>query len=159
MGNHEKLIEGLFTEIKLRTNTRLLAMDIEPHSRPRGRPENIADIICIGKKWCRVARTLIPSYDHACHFAVSWSADCEGVPCDVVCEVGGKELFPECACDCPASKRSSKPEDENEEERKSKSKKKLAKKLTKKMATSLFKMLGKTLVPIAVEKVIESQTS
>ncbi|GFV42133.1 HTH_Tnp_Tc3_2 domain-containing protein [Trichonephila clavipes] len=83
--------------------------------------------------------------------SVSWSADCEGVPCDVVCDVGGKELFPECACDCPASKRrSSKLEDENEEERKSKGKK--AKKLTKKMATSLFKMLGKTLVPIAIEK-------
>ncbi|GFQ66741.1 hypothetical protein TNCT_576521 [Trichonephila clavata] len=33
--------------------------------------------------------------------SVSWSADCEGVPCDVVCELGGKELFPDCACDCP----------------------------------------------------------
>ncbi|GFY73616.1 hypothetical protein TNIN_249881 [Trichonephila inaurata madagascariensis] len=37
--------------------------------------------------------------------SVSWSADCEGVPCDVVCEVGGKELFPECPCACPATEK------------------------------------------------------
>ncbi|GFQ65703.1 hypothetical protein TNCT_556841 [Trichonephila clavata] len=39
--------------------------------------------------------------------SVSWSADCEGVPCDVVCELGGKELFPDCACDCPGKEKRS----------------------------------------------------
>ncbi|GFQ80336.1 hypothetical protein TNCT_118421 [Trichonephila clavata] len=77
--------------------------------------------------------------------SVSWSTDCEGVPCDVVCEIGGKELFPDCACDCPGK-----------EKRSMKSLVEAAKKVSIKAAKEALKILGKV-APEAMQKLLEKQ--
>ncbi|GFQ65705.1 hypothetical protein TNCT_556861 [Trichonephila clavata] len=84
--------------------------------------------------------------------SVSWSDNCEGVPCDGVCELGGKELFPDCDCDCP------KIEKRKSILKLSKKKKKIIAKIAKGTLTGLGKAIAPTIIEKTIEKLYEKET-